>query len=36
MLACYIYPIPKGTEYSQEDLKNEDKVIELFGRFRKG
>ena len=30
MLACYIYPIPKGTEYSQEDLKNEDKVIEVF------
>lgn len=29
-LAYYIYPLPKGTEYTKEDLKNENKVEELF------
>ncbi len=31
MLACYIYPIPKGTEYTETDLRNPNKVVELFG-----
>ena len=31
MLACYIYPIPKGTEYTEIDLQNSNKVLELFG-----
>ena len=31
MLACYIYPIPKGTEYTEVDLQNSNKVLELFG-----
>lgn len=29
-LALYIYPLPKGTEYTVNDLINRDKVIELF------
>lgn len=29
-LACYIYPMPKGTEYTELDLKNPSKVVELF------
>ena len=31
MLACYIYPMPKGTEYTETDLRNPDVVVELFG-----
>lgn len=31
MLACYIYPEPEGTEYTEIDLQNTDKVVELFG-----
>ena len=30
MLACKIYPMPKGTEYTELDLKNPCKVVELF------
>lgn len=29
-LALYIYPLPKGREYTAIDLINRDKVIELF------
>ena len=31
MLGLYIYPPPKGTEYTAADLEQPDKVIELFG-----
>lgn len=31
MLACYIYPIPKGREYTETDLRNPTNVVELFG-----
>ena len=31
MLGLYIYPLPRGTEYTATDLDNPDKVIELFG-----
>ncbi len=31
MLACYIYPMPKGTEYTEIDLQNPTNVVELFG-----
>lgn len=30
-MACYIYPLPTGTEYTKENLKSCDTVIELFG-----
>lgn len=30
MLGLYIYPPPKGTEYTAADLEQPDKVIELF------
>lgn len=30
-LGFYIYPLPKGTEYTEGELKRRDKVIELFG-----
>ena len=29
-LAWYMYPEPKGTNYYEEDLKNPDKVVEIF------
>lgn len=31
MLAYYIYPIPKGREYTETDLQNPANVVELFG-----
>lgn len=30
LLAFYIYPLPKGTEYTKEQLKDVNKVEELF------
>ena len=30
LLAFYIYPLPKGTEYTKEQLNDENKVEELF------